>query len=135
MFKLKIKIKRETMQKYLFLALTLGLTLMVFIAFEQGKPSTKAPIYTEIKHYSPYYIDKRFGGLQIMSKEDKEFKEKPVNIEVFRRLDYLEKTWGQTHLKIENNQLNVLDNNGSIINSLPIKTKTDSNFLHTFYGI
>ena len=123
------------MQKYLFIALGVGFLLMAFIAFEQGRPTPKSPIYKEVRKYSPYYIDKRFGGLQIMSKEDKEFKEKPVNVEVFRRLDYLEKAWGQTHLKIENNQLAVLDNNGTIITTLPLTTEQDTNFLHTFYGI
>jgi len=123
------------MQKYLFIALGIGFMMMAFIAFEKGKPSTKAPIYKEIKKYSPYYIDKRFGGLQIMNKNNAKFKETPVNVEVFRRLDYLEKAWGQTHLKIENNQLTVLDDNETDIATLPIQTEKDNNFLHSFYGI
>jgi len=130
-----MKMKREKMQKYLFIALAIGFLLMAFIAFEEGRPTPKSPIYKEITKYSPYYIDKRFGGLQIMSKEDKEFKEQPVNVEVFRRLDYLEKIWGQSHLKIENNQLTIRDNNGTVIITLPVTTQKDSNFLHTFYGI
>jgi hypothetical protein len=123
------------MQKYLFMALGLGFILMSFIAFEQGKPTKKSPIYKEIKEYSPYYLDKRFGGLQIMSKTDKEFKEKPVNIEVFRRLEYLEKTWGKTHLKLKDNQLIILDDNATNIATIPLKTEKDKEFLHTFYGI
>ena len=123
------------MQKYLFMALGVGFMLMAFIAFDQGKPTAKAPIYKEIKKYSPYYIDKRFGGLQIMNKNDKEFKETPVNIEVFRRLEYLERTWGKAHLQIENNQVTILDDNETKIITLPIQTQKDNNFLHTFYGI
>jgi len=123
------------MQKYLFIALSLGLLLMAMIAFQKGKPTSKAPIYKELKEYSPYYIDKRFGGLQIMSKRDENFKEKPDNIEVFHRLDFLEKEWGKTHLKIEENQLIVLDDNGSELTKLPISTQLDSDFLHKFYGL
>jgi len=123
------------MQKYLFMALSVGLLLMTFMAFQQGKPTSKAPIYKEIKLYSPYYIDKRFGGLQIMSKTDTNFKEKPDNIDVFHRLDYLEKTWGKKHLKIVENQLTVLDDNGTSIATLPIVSQENNNFIHTFYGI
>ncbi len=123
------------MQKYLFMAISLALLLMAVMAFQKGKPSSKAPIYQEVKKYSPYYLDKRFGGLQIMSKKDEDFKEKPDNIELFQRLDFLEKAWGKNHLKIENNQLTVFDDNGTSITTLPITTQEDSNFLHSFYGI
>jgi hypothetical protein len=123
------------MQKYLFMAIGLGLIFMSIIAFQQGKPTQKAPIYKEVKKYSPYYIDKRFGGLQIMSKSDKEFKEKPKNIELFRRLDYLEKDWGKNHLKVVENQLTILDDNGTIITSVSVTNQEDINFLHTFYGL
>ena len=123
------------MQKYLFMAIGLGLILMSIIAFQEGKPTSKAPIYQEIQKYSPYYLDKRFGGLQIMSKIDKDFKEKPKNIELFRRLDYLEKDWGKHHLKIVENQLLILDDNGTDIGTIPISNLEDTNFLHTFYGI
>ena len=123
------------MQKYLFMAISLALLFMAMMAFQQGKPSPKAPIYKEIKKFSPYYIDKRFGGLQIMSKKDKDFKEKPDNIEVFHLLDFLEKEWGKTHLKIIDSQLIILDDNGTELSKLPINTKEDSDFVHSFYGI
>ena len=123
------------MQKYLLIAIGFSLIVMSIVAFEQGKPSPKSPIYKEVKKYSPYYLDKRFGGLQIMSKEDENFKEKPVNVELFHRLEYLEKTWGQTHLKLENNQLTVLDNNGTNIATIAVKSTQDSSFIHSYYGI
>ena len=123
------------MRKYLFVALSLGLLFMAIMAFQEGKPTPKAPIYKEVKKYSPYYIDKRFGGLQIMSKKDEDFKEKPDNIEVFRRLDFLEKAWGKRYLKIEANQVIVLHDNGTELIKLPISTQVDSDFLHSFYGI
>ncbi len=123
------------MKNYLFVAITLGLSLMAFMAFQEAKPSPKAPIYKEIQKYSPYYIDKRFGGLQIMSKQDKEFKEKPNNMEIFHRLEFLEKAWGKTHLKIVNNQLNIKEDNSSNTIIVPINSNEDNNFIHSFYGI
>ena len=123
------------MKNYLFIALSIGLTFMAFMAFQQAKPTPKAPIYKEVQKYSPYYIDKRFGGLQIMSKVDESFKEKPTNMELFHRLEFLEKEWGKTHLKVVNNQLEVMDNNASTIATIPLSTQNNSRFVHSFYGI
>ena len=123
------------MQKYLFMAIGLGLIFMSIIAFQEGKPSPKSPIYKEVKKYSPYYLDKRFGGLQIMNREDENFKEKPTNIEVFHRLEYLEKAWGKEHLKIKEHQLTVLDNNGTDLTTIPINNEQDAQFIHSYYGI
>ncbi len=124
------------MKKYLLIALSLGFAVVAFTAFQKAKPVAKnAPIYQEIKNYSPYYIDKRFGGLQIMSKVDEAFKEKPTNMEVFHRLDALEKAWGKEHLKVVNSELVIIDKGGKELAKLPITTQEDSNFLHNFYGI
>jgi len=123
------------MKKYLFFALLAGFTFVTIIAYQQAKPTPKAPIYNKIKEYSPYYIDKRFGGLQIMSKIDKEFKEKPTNMEVFHRLEFLEKEWAKTHLKIVDNSVIISDNNGTELTKLPITTQEDSKFVHSFFGV
>ncbi len=123
------------MRKYLFIALGLGFGLLAINAFLESKPVAKAPIYKSIKPFSPYYLDKRFGGLEILSRVDSEFKEKPNNMEVFHRLEFLEKEWGKEHLKIVDNKLTILDNNSSTIKTIPISTKEDSDFIHKYYGI
>jgi len=123
------------MKNYLFAALTLGMTLFAFMAFQKAKPTTKAPIYKEIQKYSPYYLDKRFGGLQIMSKEDKEFKEKPINMELFHRLEFLEKEWAKSHLTIQENEILVFDNNHSEIATIPLTSQENNQFVHSFYGL
>ncbi len=123
------------MKKYLFFALLAGFTFVTIIAYQEAKPLPKAPIYNKIKEYSPYYMDKRFGGLQIMSKIDKEFKEKPSNMEVFHRLEFLEKEWGKKHIKIIENQVVISDNNKTELIKIPIKTEEDSRFIHSFFGI
>ncbi len=122
------------MKNYLVLALGLGFFLLAFIAYQNAKPTTKAPIYKEIKKYSPYYLDKRFGGLEILSRVDKEFKEKPDNMEVFHRLEKLEKEWGKKHLQIIKNSLNILDKNLTI-KTIPLKSEKDIKFIHQYYGI
>ena len=124
------------MKKILFIALGIGFLLFGISAYLQSKPSPKnTRIYTRIKQYSPYYLDKRFGGLQIMSREDKDFKEKPDNMEVFHRIESLEKAWGKRHLKIDNSQLSITDNNGSIITTIPLKNRDEVDFVHRYYGL
>jgi hypothetical protein len=123
------------MKKYIFLIVTIALSSMAFMAFQQAKPTPKAPIYKEVQQYSPYYIDKRFGGLQLMSKEESTFKEKPSNMEVFHRLEFLEKAWAKKHLKMLDKALVISDNNGTEIARINIKTPKDEQFINSFYGI
>ena len=126
----------NSIKKYLPLALMLGFLALGISAFIESKPSHKNErVYTTVKQYSPYYTAQRFGGIQIMSKEDPEFIEKPDNMELFKRLDELEKAWAQKHLKVENNVLIILDNNGTQQATLPLKTQEEISFTHTFYGI
>lgn len=126
----------KSFRKYIPILVLLAFILLGISAFLQSKPSDKNQrVYTTVKQYSPYYVDKRFGGIQIMSKEDADFKEKPTNKTLFKRLDQLEKAWGQKHLKLENNILIILDNNGSQLSKLPLNTQEEINFTHHFYGI
>jgi len=122
------------MKNTLLIALAIIFLLLGFNAYNSAKPTSKSPIYREVKKYSPYYLDKRFGGLEILSREDKEFKEKPDNMEVFHRLEALEKEWGRNHLKVENGNLVIFDKNGTIA-TIPIKSKRDREFLKSFYGV
>lgn len=126
----------NSLRKYLPLALMLGFLAFGISAFMQSKPSHKNErVYTTVKKYSPYYTDQRFGGIQIMSKADPEFQEKPKNMELFKRLDELEKAWAQKHLKLENNILIISDINGTQQATLPLNTQEEINFTHHFYGI
>lgn len=126
----------NSLKKFLPFALMLGFLAFGISAFIQSKPSHKNErVYTTVKKYSPYYTDQRIGGIQILSKEDAEFKEKPDNMDLFKRLDELEKAWGQKYLKVENNILIILDNNGTQQATLPLNTQEEINFTHTYYGI
>ena len=124
------------MRKYLIWALAAGFLVIGVTAFLKSQPESKNKrVYQEVIKYSPYYIDKRVGGLNIKSREDENFKEKPDNVQVFRRLDELEKTWGKTHLVLENSQLRILDNNGSTLTTFPLESQDEIDFIHRFYGI
>jgi len=125
-----------TLKKLLPFALLIGFMLFGLSAFIQSKPSTKNDhVYKTVQKYSPYYMDKRFGGLTILNKEDPEFKEKPNNMTLFKEFERLEKSWAKTHLKLESNTLIILDNNGSVQATLPLQTKEELDFAQEFYGL
>jgi len=124
------------MKKYLPIALFLGFIFVGLLAFLDGRPSHKnARVYKTVQNYSPYYLDKRFGGLQIMNKEDASFKEKPDNITLFKEFERLEKKWGKKHLSIKENKLIIVDNNGTTLKELPLENKDEITFIHNYYGI
>ena len=126
----------KSIKKFLPVAIILGFFLFGLDAFFQSRPSEKnARVYKTVQTYSPYYLERRFGGLQIMNKENPDFKEKPTNATLFREFSRLEKEWGQAHLKIENNTLIITDNNGTQLSTLPLQSTEELNFLHSYYGI
>ena len=126
----------KSMKKFLPIAIILGFFLFGLDAFFQSRPGEKNErVYKTVQTYSPYYLDKRFGGLQIMSKENPEFKEKPTNATLFTEFSRLEKEWAKTHLKIEQNSLIILDNNGTQVSSLLLQSIEELDFVHSYYGI
>lgn len=126
----------NSLKKYLPIALLLGFLILGLETFLESRPNPKNKrVYKIVQQYSPYYMDRRFGGLQILSKEDSDFKEKPDNKDLFRQFEGLEKKWGQTHLKLEGNTLIILDNNASAISSYTLQNKEELDFIYTYYGL
>jgi len=126
----------SSMKKYLPVALFLAFLVFGLDAFFQSKPPAKNErVYKTVQQYSPYYLEKRFGGLEIRSKEDEEFKEKPNNMTLFKEFARLEKAWGQKHMKLENNTLFITDNNGTEVAKLPLQNKKELDFVHSYYGL
>ncbi|MFT7823476.1 MAG: hypothetical protein ABXS92_01820 [Sulfurimonas sp.] len=126
----------KSVNKYLPFALGLAFLILGISAFFESRPSAKNErVYSTVKAYSPYYMEQRFGGIQIMSKEDPDFKEKPSNMDLFKRLETLEKGWGQKHLKIEKGSLFILDDNGSTLSSLPLLSEEEYTFIQRYYGV
>jgi len=123
-------------KKYLPFAFFLGFLLYGIDAFFQAKPTAKNErVYKTVQQYSPYYFDKRFGGLEILSKEDKEFKEKPNNMTLFKEFSRLEKEWGKEHMKLEGSTLVIRDNNGTEVAKLSLENKEELDFVHSYYGL
>jgi len=126
----------QSLRKYLPLALFVAFFTLAILAFISSKPTAKNErIYKAVQKYSPYYLDKRLGGLTIKSKEDKDFKEKPTNMTVFKEFERLERLWGKKHLKVQNNTLIIRDNNGSIQATIPLDSKKELAFIHSYYEV
>jgi hypothetical protein len=126
----------NSLRKYLPIALLIGFLLFGLDAFFQSRPTSKnARVYKTVQKYSPFYLDKRFGGLKIMNREDTDFKEEPTNMTLFKEFERLEKVWAKTHLKLEENRLIILDNNGSQQATLPLENKEEIDFVHHYYGL
>jgi len=124
------------MKKILFFALSAAFLVFALSAYMQSRPAAKNKrVYQALKAYSPYYLEKRFGGLQIRSRTDKDFKEKPDNAQVFHRLEALEKSWGKKHLNLQGSQLIIHDLNGTQLGVIELKTPDEKAFVHTYYGL
>jgi len=126
----------NALKKYLPFALFLAFLVFGLDAFFSSKPPAKNErVYKIVQQYSPYYIDKRFGGLEILSKEDKEFKEKPNNMTFFKEFSQLEKRWAQKHMKRDGQTVTITDNNGTTIATFSLQNKAESEFIHSYYGL
>lgn len=124
------------MKKLLFVALGAGFLLFGILAYIKSEPLAKNErVYKILRQYSPYYLEKRIGGLQIRSKLDEDFKEKPKNMEVFHRVDQLEQEWGKKHLSLKSDTLIVRDNDGKVLKNILLKNQNEIDFIHKFYGL
>ncbi len=125
----------QRFSNYLLPALLVGFFLFGLSAFLQSKPQHKnTRIYKAVQRYSPYYFEKRFGGLEILSKTDPNFKQKPSNMAVFETMAQLERAWAQKHLVIQDDTLLIRDTH-SIVDQIPIKTSDERHFIEHYYGI
>ncbi|WP_295009388.1 hypothetical protein [Sulfurimonas sp.] len=91
-------------------------------------------IYTAIKVYSPYVVEKKVGGLNIIDKRNGE-KESPSSKEIFHRLDELDKKWAKEHLRVENNEIIIIGENNQSVARIFIETEKERAFVKRFYGI
>jgi len=123
------------LSRYLPTALFLGFLFIGLATFFASKPTAKnARVYKIVREYSPYYLEKTLGGLRIRKKGDKEFKEEPTNSELFRRFEFLEKQWGQKHLKLDGNRLSIMQD-GKPLKSIELKSSDEVSFVKRYYGV
>ncbi len=109
--------------------------LLGYMAFQNAMPGYKEKrIYNEIKIYSPYKLEKRMGGLEIIDKRSGT-KEKPSSQEVLLRLDELDVAWGKEHLKIEGNDVLVLGENGGVLARIYLENEKERKWVESFYQL
>ena len=117
----------------LFFAFFFIFIFLSVVALITNMPEKKnIRVYKEISKYFPYEIKKEFGGLDIVDKRTGKDLD-VANEKVFLAFDDLLKKWGKTHLKLENNTLLVLDDNGKIIKKIKLKNEKEKKWVETFF--
>jgi hypothetical protein len=117
------------------IALTVLFFTLGYNALQDAKPTPKNKrIYTFLKPYIPYYLEKRIGGFSIRMKNSKT-KEKPPVTEVYRRLEQLEQGWGKKFLKIENDYLLLLDTKGEVVKKIKFKEPMEKIWVEKYFNI
>jgi len=91
-------------------------------------------VYSLLQKYIPYELEKRIGGFSIVHKLTGE-KEKPLAPNVMKRLSFLEKKWGKTHLKFEDNMLLILNNQKEITSKIELENKSEEDWVRHFFHI
>lgn len=115
--------------------LIIGFFLIGYNIFKDSLPEAKNErIYKELKVYMPYELEKRVGGYSIVSKITG-IKEKPPASLVFKRLDELEKIWGNEFLTIEGNTIIVKNKSNEIIGKVKIESEKEKQWVKSFFQL
>lgn len=123
------------MKKALIFGFFTAFLILGMLSMKRAMPEAKEDrIYTAIKVYSPYIVEKKVGGLTIIDKRNGE-KESPSSQEFFHRVDELDKAWAKEHLKVENNEVLILGENNQTVARIFIETEKEREFVKKFYGI
>ncbi len=121
--------------KYLGIALGLGFLFLGLVAMIKGQPQSRdKQVYTQLKPYIPYKIEKKIGGLRIRNTKTDE-KIEPSNMEVYNVLDNLEKDWGEKHLRRDGNILIVINDQNKTLKKIPLNTASSQKYVHNFFGL
>ena len=116
-------------------ALAVAMLSFFYVAYQDAKPTEKnKKVYSELKEFIPYTLEKRFAGLTIISKNN-DLKEKPPSSQVFHRLDQLERLWGQTHLKLVGDKLSVLDDENKTVKTITLQNESEMSYIKNFFGL
>lgn len=119
----------------IIIGLIVGFFLIGYNIFKDSLPEAKNErIYKELKVYMPYELEKRVGGYSIVSKITG-IKEKPPASKVFKRLDELEKMWGQEFLTIEGNTILVKNKQNEVIGKVNIQSENEKLWVKSFFQL
>lgn len=118
----------------LLLGFLVGFFIIGYIAFKDAMPQDKNErVYSAIKPYLPYTIEKRLGGFTIIDKKTGD-KEKPPASEALKFMDSLDKQWGKEFLKLEGNLLMILDANKQVVKQLEISPE-EKKWVESYFEI
>jgi hypothetical protein len=124
-----------SLKKAIIFGLFTAFLVLGAVSMKRAMPDAKEErIYQAVKVYSPYIVQKKVGGLEIVDKRSG-IKEKPSSQEIFHRLDELDKKWGKEHLRVENNEVIVIGENNQTVARLYIENEKERSFLTSFFGI
>ena len=128
------KSEMSLVKKVFVLALLTAFLIMGIVSMNRAMPEDKEErIYKAIKVYSPYKLEKRIGGLEILNTQTN-VKEKPSAAELLHRLDELDKEWGKEHIIVDNHDVVITKEDNSTVR-IPIETPKERAFLKSFFGI
>ena len=124
-----------SIKKAIFLGMVFGFFFLGVLAMQRAMPDAKEQrIYSAIKPYIPYKLEKYVGGLKIVDSRDGRV-EKPDAASVYHRLDELEKEWGAKHLRVDGSELVVVGDNNQSVVKIFIETNKERQWLKNFFGI
>ncbi len=128
------KQEMSLVKKAFIFSLFVAFLAMGFVSMKRAMPENKEErIYKAIKAHSPYFLEKRIGGLVILSKKD-DTKEKISAAEVLHRVDELDKKWGKKHLSVEGSDLIIRKDDNTTV-KIFIETPKERAFLKSFFGL
>jgi hypothetical protein len=122
--------------KKLGFALGAVIIFLASVAFIMGRPPARdARIYPIVRQYAPFKVENGLGGLKILRKDDPTFKEEPDAVNFYSRLQELERQWAKTHLKLQGDTLQILDDRGKVLKSVPLENAREKRFVQEYYGV
>jgi len=123
------------MSKKIFIALVVVFSFLSFVAFKNALPEAKnKEVMNTIAPYFPYKLEKTLKGLKIVNTKTGK-SEEPSNSVVFKRVDEIEKKWGKSHLRLEGNNLIILNDNKKVIKKIYLNNKKAIEFVHKFFNL
>ncbi len=118
-----------------FIGVILAFFVLGVLSMQRAMPKAKEDrIYKAIKVYSPYKFDKYVGGLKIIDSRDGRV-EKPTAADVLLRMDELDQKWGKKHLKIVENDVEIIGENNQTMAKIFLQSDAEKNWVKKFFGI
>jgi len=124
----------KTNKILLLIAFSLIFVFLGVSAMRDSMPEARNKrVYTLLKPYIPYVLEKRVQGLSIVDRDTK-VKEEPPSSQVYLRLDQLEKQWGKKYLKLDKNTLNIYNKDKKVVKKIKLD-KEELKWVKTFFSL